>query len=132
MWESCLQSGISTSLIHLVFHVSLPKEFVRNVKESTQLPLASLDVLIKEPEVIMVQRRGRATLMVLVKWSNEPMEEAPGSFYLISRGCIQTSLRSKLFWRGRICYMLLKWTRGCMRFNVGEKIIHRKYDLSNI
>ncbi|KAL0795870.1 hypothetical protein Bca101_067247 [Brassica carinata] len=60
-----------------MIHPVLP---VGNVNISTQLPLVSLDVLINEPEMIverkMVQRQRRAATMVLVKWTNEPTEEA--------------------------------------------------------
>lgn len=69
-----------SSSIHPVFHVSQLKELVGNIQVATQLPAASSDVLLKEPELIverkMVQRQGRAATMVLVKWSNEPVEEA--------------------------------------------------------
>lgn len=51
-----------------------------NVNVATRLPSVSLDVLIKEPELIverkMFQRQGRAATMMLVKWTNEPTEEA--------------------------------------------------------
>lgn len=74
----------ATSYIHLVFHVSQLKEFVGNITVATQLPVESSDVLIREPELIverkMVQRQGRALTKVLVKWANEPVEEATWEF----------------------------------------------------
>lgn len=70
----------ATSSVHPVFHVSQLKEFVGNVSVATQLPAQGVDVLIREPELIierkMVQRQGRAVTMILLKWVNEPVEEA--------------------------------------------------------
>lgn len=70
----------TTTSIHPVFHVSQLKEHVGSVLVATQLPTAGSDVLVREPELIverkMVQRQGRAATMVLVKWSNEAVEEA--------------------------------------------------------
>lgn len=55
-----------------------------NVAVATQLPAISSDVLVREPEMIverkMVQHQGRAVTMILVKWANEPVEEATWEF----------------------------------------------------
>ncbi|KAL1224617.1 putative mitochondrial protein [Cardamine amara subsp. amara] len=70
----------SGSAIHPVFHVSQLKVLVGDVHTTTQLPSVLLDVLQKEPERViqrkMVQRQGHAATMVLIKWTNEPVEEA--------------------------------------------------------
>lgn len=70
----------ASSLIHPVFHVSQLKELVGDIQVATELPRVSHDVLLKEPEAIMerkmVQRQGRAATMVLIKWTNETVEEA--------------------------------------------------------
>lgn len=47
---------------------------------TTQLPLVVYETLTKTPEAIlerkMVQRRGQAATMLLVKWANQLEEEA--------------------------------------------------------
>ncbi|KAG7579311.1 Integrase catalytic core [Arabidopsis thaliana x Arabidopsis arenosa] len=74
----------TSSQIHPVFHVSQLKILVGNVPTATQLPSVLQDVFVKEPEVIlerkMVNRQGRAATKVLVKWFNEPVEEATWEF----------------------------------------------------
>lgn len=69
-----------TSQIHPVFHVSQLKKLVGNVTTTTQLPSVVYETLTKTPEAIlerkMVQRRGQAATMVLVKWANQLEEEA--------------------------------------------------------
>ena len=70
----------ATSQIHPVFHVSQLKKLVGDVSTTTQLPSVVYETLTKEPELIlerkMVQRRGQAATMVLVKWANQLREEA--------------------------------------------------------
>lgn len=70
----------SSSKIHPVFHVSQLKESVGPVSVSTELPSVHYDTLVKEPERIlerkMVNRQGRAVTMVLIKWTNQSVEEA--------------------------------------------------------
>lgn len=72
------------SQVHPVFHVSQLKEAVGNVETSTVLPSVVSDVLIKEPELIlarkMVKRQGRAVTKVLIKWRNQPEDEATWEF----------------------------------------------------
>ena len=72
------------SQIHPVFHVSQLKEAVGNVETTTVLPSVISDVLIKEPERIlerkMVKRQGRAATKVLIKWLNQPEDEATWEF----------------------------------------------------
>lgn len=68
------------SQVHPVFHVSQLKVLVGNVHTSTQLPSVLLDVFEREPEAVlerrMVKRQDKAVTQVLIKWVNEPMEEA--------------------------------------------------------
>ena len=74
----------SSSQIHPVFHVSQLKVLVGNVSTTVQLPSVMPDVFEKLPEIIleskMVNRQGRVVTKVLVKWSNEPVEEASWEF----------------------------------------------------
>ncbi|CAA7022313.1 unnamed protein product [Microthlaspi erraticum] len=74
----------ASSKIHPVFHVSQLKLQVGPFQVSTQLPSIVRDVLVKEPEEIlerkMVNRQGQAATMVLVKWTNQPVEEATLEF----------------------------------------------------
>lgn len=70
----------TSSQIHPVFHVSQLKKLVGNVTTTTQLPSVIYEALTKTPESIlerkMVQRKGQAATMVLVKWENQLEEEA--------------------------------------------------------
>lgn len=72
------------SQIHPVFHVSQLKILVGNVTTTTQLPTVMPDVFEKLPEHILerkiVKRQGRAVTKVLIKWVNEPVEEATWEF----------------------------------------------------
>jgi len=72
------------SQIHPVFHVSQLKVLVGNVHTTHHLPSVLPDVFEKAPETIlerkMVNRQGRAATKVLVKWVNEPVEEATWEF----------------------------------------------------
>ncbi|KAL8171009.1 hypothetical protein V2J09_022813 [Rumex salicifolius] len=75
----------STSSIHPVFHISQLKQQVGNASTSSALPNSVSDVLAREPELIlerkMVNRQGKAATMVLVKWTNESIEEATWEFF---------------------------------------------------
>lgn len=70
----------ATFQIHPVFHVSQLKKLVGDVSTTTHLPSVIYETLTKNPEIIlerkMVQRRGQAATMVLVKWANQLREEA--------------------------------------------------------
>lgn len=72
------------SQIHPVFHISQLKILVGNVHTTTNLPTMLQDAFIREPERVlerkMVQRQGKAVTKVLVKWFNEPIEEATWEF----------------------------------------------------
>ncbi|KAL1208034.1 hypothetical protein V5N11_008182 [Cardamine amara subsp. amara] len=72
------------SQIHPVFHVSQRKILVGNVPTTNHLSSMFPSVFEKEPENIlerkMVNRQGRAVTKVLVKWVNEPVEEATWEF----------------------------------------------------
>lgn len=70
----------ASSQIHPLFHVSQLKLQVGDFQTSNQLPSIIQDVLVNEPEKIlemkMVNRQGQAATMILVKWTNQPIEEA--------------------------------------------------------
>lgn len=72
------------SQIHPVFHISQLKVLVGNVNTTTTLPTMLQDAFVREPEQVlerkMVQRQGKAATKVLVKWINEPVEEATWEF----------------------------------------------------
>lgn len=72
------------SQIHPVFHVSQLKVLVGNVPTTNHLPSIMPDVFAKEPEQIlerkMVNTQGRTVTKVLIKWVNEPLEEATWEF----------------------------------------------------
>ena len=74
----------SYSQVHPVFHVSQLKVLVGNVSTTVHLPSVMQDVFEKVPEKVverkMVNRQGKAVTKVLVKWSNEPLEEATWEF----------------------------------------------------
>lgn len=74
----------TTSQIHPVFHVFQLKKLVGDVSTTTQLPSVIYETLTKTPELIlernMVQRKGQAATMVLVKWANQLEEEATWEF----------------------------------------------------
>lgn len=73
-----------SSQIHHVFHVSQLRVLVGNVTTSSLLPSVLPDVFAKEPEQVlarkMVNRQGKAATKVLIKWSNEAIEEATWEF----------------------------------------------------
>lgn len=73
-----------TSKIHPVFHVSQLKSAIGDVPATTHLPSVLLDVDVVEPERIlerkMVQRKGQAATLVLVKWLGKDVAEASWEF----------------------------------------------------
>ncbi|KAL8140267.1 hypothetical protein V2J09_006288 [Rumex salicifolius] len=75
----------ASSQIHFVFHVSQLKQHIGSASTYSTLPFVVTDVLSKEPKSIierkMVNRQGRAATKVLVKWTNQPVEEANWEFF---------------------------------------------------
>ena len=51
---------------------------------STALPTVIQDCLVKEPESVLerrlVKQKGKATTQILIKWTNQPAEEATWEF----------------------------------------------------
>lgn len=74
----------ATTQIHPVFHVSQLKQLVGDVSVANQLPDVIYEATSKEPEYClerkMVKRQDRAATKVLVKWKNQPEDEATWEF----------------------------------------------------
>ena len=74
----------ATTQIHPVFHVSQLKQLVGDVSVANQLSDVIYEATSKEPEYClerkMVKRQDRAATKVLVKWKNQPEDEATGEF----------------------------------------------------